>query len=529
MNSNNLRFIILLLILNIPLFSNLISIPFKLKIIRTNNKLYNSTNFFNDYFIKYLILELNIGTPTQKTNSILSLNSSCFKFNKDVSNNSFYPFKSSSFKIYDQINENTHMIYAYDMFNFQNIQKGYKLSFLLGDNENIINIDSINNAYIPIIGLNFPYSYFTENQCPNFIYILKEINLIKKLIWTIKYNNKYDGEFIIGDDLSGYDPIKYPNSIYYTTYFNKQFSISFESIYIRTKMNRIENIDIYNLNHKLKEAYININSGFIIGTNEYKNYIDKHFFNRLIKVKICKRDIINFQNNTDNNNNKKFSNYDYYLYSCSLDFIGMRDPRYPTTNYYDEFPSLIFSSKALEYNFELKNGDLFEIASNRYYFLIIFKINNDTNDNDGWYLGEPFYKKYPFSVNLDAKTIGFYLYKEEKNKIINNTKNIDKNNKTTDIEETISVENKTNNKNMTENKNENMNKVLKYIIEIIIGIGLLFIAYYIGVRVRERRRKRANELKDDNYEYIPEKNKDINVNNNSKTQKFVELNSKLGL
>ena len=64
---------------------------------------------------------------------------------------------------------------------------------------------------------------------------------------------------------------------------------------------------------------------------------------------------------------------------------------------------------------------------------------------------------------------------------------------------------------------------------IILGFCLVVFAYYIGVRVREKRRKKANELKDDNYEYIPEKNNDINnYKENNKKHIFVELKSKLG-
>ena len=45
--------------------------------------------------------------------------------------------------------------------------------------------------------------------------------------------------------------------------------------------------------------------------------------------------------------------------------------------------------------------------------------------------------------------------------------------------------------------------------------------------MKERRKKRANELKDDNYEYLSE-NKNINDNKNySKFQQFVEMNSNL--
>ena len=54
-------------------------------------------------------------------------------------------------------------------------------------------------------------------------------------------------------------------------------------------------------------------------------------------------------------------------------------------------------------------------------------------------------------------------------------------------------------------------------------------AYYIGLIVREKRRKRANELKDDFYEYLPEKNKSINDISDESQKQQIELNSKLGL
>ena len=75
-----------------------------------------------------------------------------------------------------------------------------------------------------------------------------------------------------------------------------------------------------------------------------------------------------------------------------------------------------------------------------------------------------------------------------------------------------------------------MNKILKIIIEIVVLISFSLIAYYIGVTVRERRKKRVNELKDDNYEYLSEKDKNINkIQNENNSQQFIELNSKLGV
>jgi hypothetical protein len=65
------------------------------------------------------------------------------------------------------------------------------------------------------------------------------------------------------------------------------------------------------------------------------------------------------------------------------------------------------------------------------------------------------------------------------------------------------------------------------------GIILLIGAYYIGMKVKEGRKKRANELKDDVYEYIPDNKKDININsdnnNISKKNQTLELSDKLGL
>ena len=129
------------------------------------------------------------------------------------------------------------------------------------------------------------------------------------------------------------------------------------------------------------------------------------------------------------------------------------------------------------------------------------------------YLGEPFYKKYPFTIDFDAKTIGFYsketIYKNE-----------------TKIE---IVDNKDKNKVINDNNSKVKNILIK-IGEILVIIGLLIGAYFIGLKVKEGRKKRANELKDDYYEYITDSKNDINkFDSDKKDKQIVELNSKLGL
>jgi hypothetical protein len=68
------------------------------------------------------------------------------------------------------------------------------------------------------------------------------------------------------------------------------------------------------------------------------------------------------------------------------------------------------------------------------------------------------------------------------------------------------------------------------LLEIIFWIILVLIAYFIGKKINEQRKKRANELADD-YEYHTENNtKDINnsQNNNIASNRNLEMSSSLG-
>jgi len=519
MNSNkSCIFIFLNLLLFIPISSGTISLPFKIKFSKFQ-LFYNSTNFLNDYFKKELIGEFNIGSPPQKINGLIDY-STCFWFKKDKSNDmkKYSPKKSSSLELGNKYEFNRNYINYLDIFYFQGINETNKLDFLLENYKK-----ESNDTYIPIIGINSPLSFsyttYIYNSCPNFFGDLKLKKLINKTIWSIKYNNKYEGEIIIGNELFEYNPIKYPKSKFSTIYFKINLSIFFESIYVQGNSYNTEDFNKNDSKFEITSADININSGFIIGTKEYKKYIDKYFFNKLMKRNICRVDLIKYV--SKNYTNIQFNNTYFYVYSCyKREFEGQASERHPSTNHFNGFPNLVFSSKTLEYDFKLTKDDLFEQISGRYYFFVIFPKNSTDNKKNNrkeiWYLGEPFYKKYSFSVNLDSKTIGFYVDKIHNYKNINNVKNF---NKTQDVNKT----------NMDYNFKGKINNVFKYIIEIIVGIILLFIAYYIGVTVREKRRKRANELKDDNYEYLPEKNKSINdVPDDSKKQQ-IELNSKLGL
>ena len=442
--------------------SKYISIPFVVKSINPNPN-YNSSNFLNDFYIKQIILELNIGTPPQKVNGLLDQAEECFKFvtndyDKYFINETYYPNLSSSF-------QNIGSTLAKDYISVDKNKESYFLSFSIEK----YNINS-NLSYIPKIGLNIP-TLFPINTCPNLIAFFKKENLIKELMWTIEYTNENGGNFVFGDDLTNYDEIKYPKSNYYQMYLRLKYFINFDEVYISE--NSLENNNKININKT--DSMLNINYGVIIGPNEYKNQIDKIYFKELIDKGICNVDRVNYTFN-----GKK--NMEYYIYSCNENSFANKK-----NNYYNKFPSLIFSSKSIEYNFEFTNKDLFVKINNKFYFLIIFQTLIKPGDII-WYLGEPFYKKYTFSLQFDSKAIGFYL---------NKSKGIDNNNGLDDN-----------------------NFKAKYIIIIIIGVLaliILIIATILVLIYLKERKKRMNELEDDNYEYV----NDTSINDPKQQKKLI--------
>ena len=372
---------------------------------------------------------MNIGTPPQKINAYLNPNTYCVEMLSPKSNitNNYFPYESTTFQIDKVQNQNNmfKLIDSYDVYNL-NKNQSYKLSFVTSETLNIT--DNKDISLIPDIGINNPmawYGFFYS--CNNFIYDLKINRAIDFKIYSIKYNNKFGGEFIIGNDLSKYDPAHYKEEQYYTKYFVHDFMFTYDEIYMKYPWNKTDYLNITGNSNK-KEAIINLNSGLIIG--KY------------------------------NQQNSKLGN-EFYIYSCNhMQFTGQANPRYQTINYYKEFINLVINSKSFEYDFELTNKDLFEQIYSRDYFLIIFPKNiKDQKNKDIWYLGEPFYKKYPFTINLDAKTLGFYLDKKIIKAKVNNTTGL--------------IDNKPNN-------NSKLKNILIRIGEICFGIGLPYFLLFFN-------------------------------------------------
>ena len=256
----NSYLLLLLFLLKINLIcSKSISIPFKFKYIKSSYYAYNSTYFLNEYYKRELLLQMNIGTPSQKINAYLNQDSSCFQFIFSESNSAenYYPDKSTSININQNPNVSPNLKSVNDIINFSS-NETYKMNFVFTKD---ININLNNKSFIPEIGLNIPMSYSGNDiySCPNFIYDLRNIKAIDKRVFSIKYHNKFEGEFIIGNDLTKYDPKHFKEEQYHSKYFYSKFCFSYSNIYMKNFWNKTEYLNITGNSNK-RGAIINLNS-----------------------------------------------------------------------------------------------------------------------------------------------------------------------------------------------------------------------------------------------------------------------------
>ena len=436
---------------------------------------YDSSIFIQNNFYRNITFDFYIGNPPKKVNGIILNDNLCFEFKieKDLYsynnffsyiNNKYIPNDSSSFSILHKElrwNKGTYYTIGSDIFKFRNNEESFNLSFLFNiTDKKSIDISRIKiQEYLPKFGLKI-FIGTSGDECPNFISDIKwKANLNKYLI-SYEFDDDYNGNLVIGDELYKYKPKIYHESQHISVYtLDKNFPIKYIKGIVFDEVNNKN----ATLNITETVLYIKYDLGVIIGTNQYKQIIDEIYFNKLISEKICQIETVNL-NSSDS----------YFVYSCKEENLNLK-----------QFPKLLFISKIFSFNFELNYKDLFSKKSNDiFYFLVLFKANNesiDTNITESWTMGKPFYRKYNFTFNLDATMIGFY-------------------NPNFDYE----VEEEINGGNNTEDNNNYTWKIIIFCILGFVFLALLmFLSFYFGMKLKEGRKKRANELKDDNYEYFP--------------------------
>ena len=155
---------------------------------------------------------------------------------------------------------------------------------------------------------------------------------------------------------------------------------------------------IYVGENKIYEYFCSIdfelNQGFIIGSNDYKEYIEKNFFDEKIYKKECFKKEISI--------NKDI----FYIFYCKNN-TNLR-----------QLEDLILYINKIKYEIKFTYKDIFTIDEiNNFLFFNVIFLKHDYNFKHDFILGKPFFKKYPivFNVEGNVEKIGFYynLFVEE--------------------------------------------------------------------------------------------------------------------
>ena len=500
-----MNFFLLLLIYNLEklIFSSIVVFPFELNEINFKKEKYTSTELINILFEKEFYTPLDLGEKNQQYFGLISFKDhhpilsedNCkkkefFKNNKDIIEKGYLLSKSITKKYLGNTIDYLNTIkfveyYSEQLWYFnETLLEDYKDMknteiFLLMDNYTKF----ISQEKCLSIGLNEPFKVYSDPSPPHFIDDLRSRNKIETQDWTIKFTDENKGQLIIGDlphvyekNNTNYLENNYTkcNTECIITFF-QPWGLSMKEIYFNNSTNH--KIVINSNNNKFVLVH---NFGFIVGSNKYKELIYENYFSNLITENIC---VLEKSDVTKYNRSHYFINTDgdYSMFICQKDKMDI---------HLKNFPTLYFTHLPYEYIFELDYKDLFKEINNYYYFMIIFPNTKpddyDEKGQEDWHLGLPFLKKYQFVFNFDYKSIGFYKFKNYGNDDENKEQNI------------------------KESKGDY--KVWLIIIEVLIVMILIIAAFFIGKYLSKQRKKRANELKDDDYEYIEEKFKENESN-----------------
>ena len=497
-NSFKFRFISLLILLVFdfnPVFSY-ISLPLEYLpkknylFLKTDNLINKPELVMKDLFYKRLITHLNIGTPEKSQMLLIDTNDNDFYFTSlnppsdskggykfsqfyDFGENLFYNESESSSYILEQCHEDTYhgykeICFAKELikFNFGNYTsvENFPIKVAKGEDEPIPGVIGLS--------INDSMAYTLRS----FLSELKLTNLINDYYFFFDYEKFYPlnsiikGNLILGDLPHNIFPDKYSKEDFVT--MKKTSSSSFwthnmKKIEVQTN-NTKKDIQITNTKvHTFYEFYN------VIGTLEFINQIKELFLDELIENKKCFRG--KFTQNL-------FSYDDINFFYCDISVENIL---------IQNLSGIKFYSKDFDYTFELTKDELY-YKKGKYIYLTVLYFNHLYND---WIVGQMFTSKYNFVFNTDTREIGFY---KKVNNVIHND-NSDNNNNS-DGNSLINGENKV-----------KMLTIIIIISSCILIIGIV-IGLVIGIKfLKNKRKKRADELIDDEYEYTS-KTEDNNIN-----------------
>ena len=433
---------------------------------KNNTAPYYISSFMYASYPSQVITQIKIGTPGQKIDLLIktlrvyiSINSvqmgtyHITRFNESNST-TYIPLSDKSYN-YGQP-DFTFAIKSKELIKFGNNLTLENFSFILGTEDYSINT----NKETGVLGLQIGDSDWRVKDV-NLIKQLKERNLIRNYSYYISYEDKYpynarmNGNLIIGVFPHEQNPKKY-NKKNFREFYGEivggglGFKIK-EASYGKTEI------------HSDFKAQLAIEDNLIRGTKIFMDVLKEKFFQKNIDAKLCTQSKFSHYDDKDliyfycENRTKidKFKNIILKVDNFGIDENG---------NENDNNTNLII---------ELTYKDLFTEYDGKYFFLMYFPERN--YETDYFRLSKVVFQKYLLNFNLETKKIGFYI----------NDTGINDKNETDDKNYDISFE-----------------KLLPWIlVGVLIFVVLILIWFIIYINVCKKRKKRANELMDDNYTY----------------------------
>ena len=454
------------------------------------------TNFTPSGIMEYLIKQklyasIDIGTPKKSVDLPLEFYSNDFYIGNNPKNDynstrfsefNYYNFSESN--TYSRITDEDEFAYDGELFNmgmyvedniyFNNI--AYKIRFYIAYIYFEVNSGGIGLQLLP----RRKGADSTPNKERTFLEKLKKNGLIKNYCWSIFYNTKENKKDDEGFLMLGSLPHELNTDLgyYKKDYFNEKdvgiINIPIEDSNIENiiEMEEISGYEgddiskkIEDFNKKIKFD-LKVELDYHSGGVRIPKYLQP-FYHKAFEEYIDKKECFT-------------ETFDWGLYS----FYYCKKNKNIISEIKKTFPGVIFKNTDLSYNFYLESDDLFIEEKDYIFCLIYFETKN--NGNNIWKLGKPFLKKYQFVINYDEKYMKFYTKLDEKH---NNNKN--------------------------EEKTNNGVSYTVYIISIILAVIIvtiicfLFFKFYLYEKYF--RKKRANELDDNDYEYMPNNVKDDNI------------------
>ena len=505
-----LHVLLILLHISIILCDNNNYVFFPLKKIDNSaiKNMKNITEIMKFLYLEPLMSELYIGTPEQKVNIIfrvdctyLYLTSYSHKASKNDQASEFIKLKYGDLNYFNEeksqsINYNEKVFnfsYAYDnQFCSKCISENVKI------NNNNIKIDLSLSNYIELeepgaICLQLEEKTSSIQFSSSFPILLKKnYSLINDYKWFIYFGQNNETDYlVIGSSPNEFICPDTGKKIYPNFDIDKDYYTVDDEIIIRKAGMTINFNDIYLLSDAKEKEYFEDekslkgklipNIRFIVGTKNYSIYVQNNIFGKFISSNQCHKGIFNQRPN--------LVGEEYIYYYCDETVYD---------NIRSVFKKIIFKQASLSELFELTFDDLFLKQNGYLIFLVIFS----THEHRNWDLGTIFLKKYQFDFDFDKKKIGYYHVK-----IIDNKKEGDDVNRTDNEGDDVK---RTDNKNKGNDEKENNTWVyvlFSFSILILSGV-LIILGIYLGKNYFKLRKKRANELDDDAFEYKAKNNQD---------------------